>query len=95
LDWYEGIPADEAADIESEGGWYCSRAAMRKVRRLNDRDPETGEQVEPLESAVKICVKLRNEGLSQRKIAAHLGISKTTVQRRLEMADDQTRRIAA
>lgn len=95
LDWYQGIPADEAAEIESESGWYCSPSAMRKVRRVNDHDPHTGLPVEPMESAIRACVRLRNDGLSQRKIASELGIGLGTVNKRLQAADDQTRRLAA
>jgi hypothetical protein len=83
-DWYEGVPADEAAVMESACGTYCPAANIRSVRRRNDRDVEGGLQQTPREHRRRTARELRAKGLSLRKIAEEMNVSLATVQASLD-----------
>lgn len=87
LDWFEGIPADEASILESASGQYCSAQAIRRTRRRNDRDPEHGRPQAPTEHRVRIASELRARGLSVRRIAREMNVAVSTAQAALEQAE--------
>lgn len=93
VDWYEGVPAVEAALLESTIG-ACSAANIRRVRAANDRHRETGRPVEPSERRLRRARQLDAAGYSERRIAREMGVSRGTVRRLLER-ESVDRRVAA
>lgn len=92
LEWYEGVPADEAADYESDCGTHVTGANIRAVRRRNDHDPELGRVQVPRSQRRAVARRLRAEGLSVRQIAREMNVAPRTVQRALD--DDEDREAA-
>lgn len=93
LDWFEGVPAGEAAIYESASGSYCSENDMRRIRERNDRDPELGLPRVPRDSRKAFAHRLKAEGKSIRRIALEMNVAKSTVQRLL--APDESKGQAA
>lgn len=87
LDWFEGVPADHAAIMESASGkGACSAAYIRKVRRRNDRDPEEGRPRPVGEQRVALVLRLQAEGMSIGRIAKELNLAKSSVHRAIDQA---------
>lgn len=88
IDWYESIPAHEAAIMESANGTFVTAANIRAVRRRNDRDGEHGDVQVPREQRIRVARELRAQGKSLRTIAREMNVAEVTVRRALE-EDDQ------
>lgn len=91
IDWYEGVPADEAAIIESACGTHCPANNIRKVRCRNDCDAELGRRQTPREQRQRVARELRaaNPRWSLRRIAEEMNVSLATVQTALRPDDEQ------
>jgi hypothetical protein len=89
IDWYQGVPAHEAAIMESANGTHVTAQNIRAVRRRNDRDPEEGYEQTPRERRVMVARELRAQGLSIRKIAREMNVSPGSVQRYLDAPDEE------
>jgi hypothetical protein len=83
VEWYPNVTPEVAAARECYMGAHATPANIRAVRKHNDLDPETGLEVTPSDRAVALVVELHSRGESQRKIAMELGVSQSTVGRRL------------
>lgn len=97
LELYEGVELEEAAGIEASiygGGERSVRLWMRRLRVKNDRDPDRGQPREAGEGRLRRVAELAASGMSHRKIAVELGVSKTTVVRALETLEDRRKRAA-
>lgn len=83
---YEGLSPSEVALIELHRAGWCPEENVRRVRLNEGRDPETGM---PLPEDRKLKGEARRTracemaalGLSQRQIAARLGVARPTVRR--------------
>jgi hypothetical protein len=88
VEWYQAVPAHEAAIMESANGTYVSAANIRTVRRRNDRDGELGDPQVPRDQRIRVARELRAQGKSIRQIARSMNVAVGTVQRALD-ANDQ------
>lgn len=89
----EGMdPHEVSALISQDGKGHCPPGYVRRVRKRNDLEPETGRPHEPMERRVTYARRLAAQGLSQRRIAHEMQISQSTVHRLLT---DQRDRVAA
>lgn len=96
IDWYENVPAEEAAIMESAAGTYCPASNIRSVRRRNERDPELGLAQAVGDRGKAMARELRAQDPRRwtvRKIARELNVAASTVQRYL--ATDEDERLAA
>lgn len=90
VEWYEGIPAEEAAMLEE-----CSVAWVRKVREQRGRKgedgrPKPGFLQADADERRRMVTSRQAKGWGAKKIADDLGVAKATVQRYMT-----TERIAA
>lgn len=92
LKWFEGVPADEAAIMESASGTNCTTSYIRGLRARNERDPQDGLPVAIRRSRAETAERLKwsmHPPMSIRKIAAEMRVSKSTVERLLKQAQEQ------
>lgn len=87
---YEGLTPEEVSIIETHRAGYVRPANIRKVRRMDHRNPETGTKnpdAAPGREAEKVReLKANDPDLSVREIAQRIGVSKSTVHRHLKAA---------
>lgn len=75
----EGKPVEWLA-----GHWNMAENQMRRLRRADGRDPETGLKVESLDRVPDQAAQLSRQGLTQAQIAKRLNVSQPTVHRWLK-----------
>lgn len=90
IDWYGGVPAIEAAMLESMIG-PCSAANIRRIRVANECEPDSGCPRVPSEHRRARARQLEAEGRSERSIAREMGVGRATVRRLLGRLDEGRR----
>lgn len=93
---YEALNPEQVAAIETVRSGQCDAENVRRVRRADDRDPETGH---PLPREAFLRGERRKEwargraeaGMSAREIARRLGVSDSTVRAWLSKGQPEER----